>query len=80
MLTDREKAMIDVASGVYKYAGSVDVVARDRFGLSPTRFWQVVNALLRAEDAAHCRPEPVRILEARKRTQRRLRQRIIPPA
>lgn len=77
MLTDTDKAMLDVAAGSYKYAGSVDVVAGERFGLSPTRFWQSVNQILGAPDAAEYRPEAVRLLEARKRTQRRLQQRIL---
>lgn len=68
--------MLDVAAGSYKYAGSVDVVAGDRFGLSPTRFWQTVNQLLRDPDAARCRPEAVRQLQARKQPQRRLEQRL----
>jgi len=68
--------MIDVAAGTYKYAGSLDVVAGDRFGLSPTRFWQDVNKLLRSSEAAQYRPGAVRLLNARRRPQRRLEQRL----
>lgn len=68
--------MINVAAGTYKYAGSLDVVAAERFGLSPTRFWQDVNKLLRPSEAAQYRPEAVHLLNARRRPQRRLVQRL----
>ena len=77
MLTETDKAMLDVAAGSYKYAGSVDVIVGERFGLSPTRFWQSVNQILGSSDAALYRPEAVRLLTARKRPQRRLHQRIL---
>ena len=77
MLTDTDKAMLDVAAGSYKYAGSVDVVAGERFGLSPTRFWQSVNQILGTSDAIEYRPEAVRLLESRRRPQRRTHQRIL---
>lgn len=80
MLNDTDKAMLDVAAGTYKYAGSVDTIAGDRFGLSPTRFWQSVNQILGTVDAVEYRPEAVRLLEARKRPQRRLQQRILTDA
>lgn len=77
MLTDTQKAMIDVAAQTYKYAGSVDVIAKERFGLSPTRFWQEINALIRMQAAAAYRPEAVRRLNQRRRPQVRLQQRIL---
>jgi hypothetical protein len=46
MLTDTQ-AMIDVAAQTYKHAGSVDVVSKERFGLTPTRFWQDLKRLVR---------------------------------
>ena len=77
MLTDTQKAMIDVAAAPYKYAGSVDAIAKERFGLTPTRFWQDVNRLIQTEAAYAYRPEAVRRLNARRRPQRRLHQRIL---
>lgn len=76
MLTDTQKAMIDVAAHTYKYAGSVDVIAKERFGLSPTRFWQDVNRLIKTESAYAYRPEAVRRLNHRRRPQVRLQQRV----
>ncbi|QIG57704.1 helix-turn-helix DNA binding domain protein [Arthrobacter phage Shoya] len=43
--------MIDLAGETFKYAGSLDTAAGERFGLSPTRYWQEVNMLLRTEAA-----------------------------
>jgi Protein of unknown function (DUF3263) len=77
MLTDTQKAMIDVAAQTYKYAGSVDVVAKDRFGLSPTRFWQDVNRLILTEEAYAYRPEAVRRLNERRRPQVRMLHRTV---
>jgi hypothetical protein len=74
MLTDTQKAMLDVAAQTYKYAGSVDVIAKDRFGLSPTRFWQDVNRILQTEAAHAYRPEAVRRLNQRRRPQVRLQR------
>jgi Protein of unknown function (DUF3263) len=77
MLTDTQKAMLDVAAQTYKYAGSVDVIAKERFGLTPTRFWQEINALIQTEAAVAYRPEAVRRLNQRRRPQVRLQQRIL---
>ena len=77
MLTDTQKAMIDVAAQTYKYAGSVDVIAKDRFGLTPTRFWQDVNRIIQTESAHAYRPEAVRRLNERRRPRRKLQRRIV---
>lgn len=45
MPTDEELALIDLAAATYRYAGAREAVMADRFGLSPTRFWQKVHAL-----------------------------------
>jgi hypothetical protein len=74
MLTDTQKAMLDVAAQTYKYAGSVDVIAKERFGLSPTRFWQEINRLIQTEAAVAYRPEAVRRLHQRRRPQVRLQR------
>ena len=77
MLTDDQKAMIDLAAGNYKYAGSLEDLVKERFGLSPTHYWQIMNRLLRTPEAAAYRPEAVRRLNARRRPQTRLKQRLI---
>ncbi|WP_324644131.1 DUF3263 domain-containing protein [Pseudarthrobacter sp. LT1] len=77
MLTDRQKAMLNLAGETFKYAGSLDAAAGERFGLSPTRYWQEVNALLRTEAAVAYRPALVTMLNGRRRTYARPNQRIL---
>lgn len=38
MLTSTQKEMIDAAAGSYKYAGSLEDLVKQKFGLSPTRY------------------------------------------
>ena len=78
LLTDEHKAMIDLATGNYKYAGSLEDAAKQQFGLTPTRYWQILNQLLQTAEAAAYRPEAVRRLNARRRPRTRLQSRILP--
>jgi hypothetical protein len=71
--------MLDLAGETFKYAGSLDAAAGERFGLSPTRYWQEVNALLRTEAAAAYRPALVARLNNRRRTPSRLTHRVLTP-
>jgi hypothetical protein len=77
VLTDRQKAMLDLAGETFKYAGSLDTAAGERFGLSPTRYWQEVNILLRTEAAVAYRPALVARLNNRRRAYSRPIQRIL---
>lgn len=77
LLTDTQKQMIDVAAGSYKYAGSLEVEAQDRFGLSPTRYWQEVNRLIQTEAAVVYRPAAVARLNARRRPPTRTTSRLL---
>lgn len=79
MLTPTQQQMLDLAGKQFKYAGSIDVLARERFDLSPTRFWQEVNRLIVTEAAVAYRPDLVARLAARRtRAQRpRLASRIL---
>lgn len=66
MLTDQQKQMIDVAGGTYKYAGSLEVEAQAKFGLSPTRYWQEINQLIQTEAAVAYKPALVAKLRGRR--------------
>lgn len=46
--------------------GRLEAVARQRFGLSPTQFWQQVNTLIGSEAAQAHAPAVVRALRARR--------------
>ncbi|MCO4276147.1 DUF3263 domain-containing protein [Pseudarthrobacter sp. HLT3-5] len=77
MLTSTQMEMIDTAAGSYKYAGSLEDLVKQQFGLSPTHYWQLVNQLLRTPEAAAYRPEAVARLNARRRTPTPLRSRLL---
>ncbi|NYD43919.1 DUF3263 domain-containing protein [Nocardioides panaciterrulae] len=45
-LTDREHAILDFERAWWKYAGAKNARILDVFGVSPTRYYQELNALL----------------------------------
>jgi len=45
-LTDRERAVLDFENQWWRHAGAKEQAIRDTFDLSPTRYYQLVNALL----------------------------------
>ncbi|AOY72059.1 hypothetical protein ARZXY2_2529 [Arthrobacter sp. ZXY-2] len=51
--------MIDLAGEHFKHAGSLDSEAMERFGMTPTRYWQELNRLIRTEAAVAYRPAVV---------------------
>lgn len=69
MLTDTEKAMLDTERVRWQYSGAKEQYVLDNFGMSMTRYYQAVNALIEREDALAYDPHTVRILLNR-RTQR----------
>jgi hypothetical protein len=77
MLTDQQKAMLDLASEKFKYAGSLDSAAMERFGMTPTRYWQEVNRLIQTEAAVAYRPATVAQLKTRHRAMVRTASRLI---
>ncbi|MDQ1286442.1 MAG: hypothetical protein QG622_7 [Actinomycetota bacterium] len=53
-LTTRELEILAFERHWWKYAGAKEQSLRDRFGVSPTRYYQVLNALIdRPEALAH---------------------------
>lgn len=77
MLTDTQKAMLDLASEKFKYAGSLDSVAMERFGMTPTRYWQEINVLIQTEAAVAYRPAAVAQLKTRRRSMVRTISRLL---
>lgn len=77
MLTDQQKAMLDLAGEQFKYAGSLDTAAMERFGMSPTRYWQEVNQLIETEAAVAYRPSIVAQLKTRRRSMVRTSSRLL---
>lgn len=70
MLSDDDKAMLDLAGARYKYAGARDAAIRETFDISPTVFHARVNLLLGQPEALAYAPMTVkrlvRLREARR--------------
>ena len=77
-LTDTERAVLDLESTWFKYAGRKEQVIRERFDMSTTRYYQVLRGLLQREEAMAYDPLLVRRLirqqesRARSRSAKRL--------
>jgi hypothetical protein len=76
MLTDTQKAMLDLAGQSFKYAGSLEDQAKQQFGLTPTRYWQEVNRLIQTQHALAYRPALVQRLSQRRQPRTRLTTRL----
>ena len=50
-LTERQVAIIDFERQWWKHAGAKEQAIRERFSLSPTRYYQLLNALLDQPEA-----------------------------
>lgn len=69
MLTVREHMVLQLESHWWKYAGAKDAAILERLGWTPTRYYQVLNALIERPDAHVAYPQVVarllRLREAR---------------
>lgn len=80
MLSDIEKAMLDLAGEWYKYPAVREQHARERFGVTATQYWQAVNRLIDTRDAVEYSPRVVLGLRAkRERTSKGTRASCIAP-
>ncbi|WP_436700997.1 DUF3263 domain-containing protein [Nocardioides sp. BYT-33-1] len=68
-LTDTETAILTFERQWWKYAGAKESAVRERFGMSATRYYQVLNALIDRPEALAADPMLVRRLR-RLRSQR----------
>ena len=66
MLSDDERAILDLESRFWKHAGAKEAAVRDSLGLTPTRYYQRLAALLRRPEAAAYAPATVRRVTARR--------------
>ncbi len=76
-LTDRDHAMLDLERQWYRYAGAKEQAIRDQFGMSATRYYQVVNALIDTPAALIADPmlvKRLRGIRAQRQQQRSLRR------
>ena len=72
-LSDRDRAILDFERTWWKEPGSKEAAIRQRFALSPTRYYQVLGVLLTSPEAASYDPLVVRRLRRLRVDRRRAR-------
>lgn len=72
-LTDRHVAMLEFERAWWKYAGAKEQAVRDRFGVSSTRYYQELNALIDRPEALSADPLLVRRLRRLRAARQRQR-------
>jgi hypothetical protein len=72
-LTERDRAILDFERSWWSEPGPKETAIRERFELSPTRYYEILNELLESTEAAEYDPLVVRRL--RRLRERRRRQR-----
>lgn len=55
-LTERELAILDFERHWWKFPGAKDQEIRDRFDMTPTRYYQTLNVLMDKPAALHVHP------------------------
>lgn len=77
-MTDEDKAMLKLATAPYKYAAAREADARERFGLTPTQYWQSVHRIIDSPAARATDPHgTARLIQQRTtRTEGTLRRRL----
>jgi hypothetical protein len=72
-LTEREQEILSLERLWWQYAGAKEQAIREKFDMSTTRYYQVLNSLIDREDAlAH---DPLLVKRLRRLRQQRQRQR-----
>src|SRR3978361_519162 len=72
-LSERGAAMLDFERQWWKYAGAKEQAVREKFDMSPTRYYQGLNALIARPDALICEPRQVRRLRRLRAARQRAR-------
>lgn len=72
-LSDRERAILDFERGWWSRPGSKEGAIREVFGLSPTRYYELLSGLLDSTDALAYEPLVVRRLRRDRDRRRRAR-------
>ena len=76
-LDARSRAMLDFERDWWKYAGAKETAIRERFDLSPTRYYELINRLMDDERALSYDPmlvKRLRHLRAARQRQRAARR------
>ena len=72
-LTDRDRSILAFERQWWKYAGAKEQAIRDLFGMSATRYYQVLNALIDRPEALVHDPMLVKRLRRLRATRQRTR-------
>lgn len=72
-LSERDRDILDFENQWWKYGGAKDQAIRDRFSLSATTYYQVLNGLLDREEALAHQPMMVKRLRRLRTTRHRAR-------
>jgi len=72
-LDERSREILDFERGWWRFAGAKEQAIRDRFDLSTTRYYELLNALLDDEDALGYDPMLVRRLRRMRSARQRER-------
>lgn len=76
-LTDRDREMLELERYWWKYAGAKEQAIREKFDLSGTRYYQILNSLIDTEEALAFDPllvKRLRRLRAQRQRQRSARR------
>jgi Protein of unknown function (DUF3263) len=73
VLDERDRAILDFERQWWKYAGAKEQAVRDLFGMSATRYYQVLNALIDRTDALAHDPMLVKRLRRLRASRQRAR-------
>jgi hypothetical protein len=72
-LSERDQAVLDFERQWWKYAGAKEQAIRDQFGMSSTRYYQVLNAIIDRPEALVHDPLLVRRLRRLRAARQRAR-------
>ena len=73
-LTDLEREVLDFAGQTWRYDGTKEAVIRERFDMSATRYYQLLNSLLDRQEALAYAPTTVHRLRRLRDQRREVRQ------
>ncbi|MFN3340273.1 MAG: DUF3263 domain-containing protein, partial [Dietzia sp.] len=73
VLSDRDQAMLEFERQWWKFAGSKESAIKELFDMSPTRYYQVLNALIDSPVALEHDPMLVKRLRRQRATRQRAR-------
>jgi hypothetical protein len=72
-LSDRDREILAFEREWFKHVGAKDREVRERFGISATRYYQILNELLSSPDAVAEDPMLVRRLRRLRQSRQRMR-------